>query len=58
MFLWIMWNNVYDNEKQRKHGTCEEKEEDFGVDASYGDSFLWWNNVFSLSTLYSNAYGD
>jgi hypothetical protein len=28
------------------------------VDASYGGSLLWQNNVFSLGTLYSNAYGD
>ncbi len=29
-----------------------------GVDASYGGSLLWRNNVFSLVTLYSNAYGN
>jgi hypothetical protein len=28
------------------------------VNASYGGSLLWRNNVFSLGTLYSNAYGD
>jgi hypothetical protein len=28
------------------------------VDVSYGGSFLWRNNVFSMGTLYSNAYGD
>ncbi len=28
------------------------------VDASYDGSFLWWNNFFSLGTLYSNACGD
>jgi hypothetical protein len=26
-----------------------------GVDASYSGSLLWWNNVFSLNTLYSSA---
>ncbi len=29
-----------------------------GVDASYGGSLLWQNGVFTLDTLYSNAYGD
>jgi hypothetical protein len=29
-----------------------------GVDAQLSGSFLWWNDVFSLGTFYSNAYGD
>ncbi len=28
------------------------------VDVSYDGLLLWWNNVFSLGTLYSNEYGD
>jgi hypothetical protein len=28
------------------------------VDANYGGSLLLGNGVFSLDTLYSNAYGD
>jgi hypothetical protein len=28
------------------------------VDANYGGSFLWQNDVFSLGAFYSNAYGD
>ncbi len=33
-------------------------EELFKVDAKLSVSLLWWNNVFFLGTLYSNAYGD
>jgi len=32
------------------------KVDHMGVDASYGGSLLWWNNVFPLGTFYSNAY--
>jgi hypothetical protein len=34
------------------------KVDHMGVDASYCGSLLWWNSVFSLGTIYSNAYGD
>jgi hypothetical protein len=28
------------------------------LDATYIDSLLWRNDVFSMGTFYSNAYGD
>jgi len=37
-----------------QHFSLDEK----GVNASYGGSLLWQNNVLPLSIIYSNARGD